>query len=76
MTSALPFVALAALVTLFMLGSYGYFRSIRNGRIDPRNDPEWGPYRAPASPHSLRDMDTRFGPRPEIDDDHIRYIDE
>lgn len=76
MSSILPFVALVAFVALFMLGSYGYFRSIRNGRIDPRDDPEWGPYRAPASPHPLNDPGANFGPRPEYDDDHVRYIDE
>jgi|GEM_PF-4781355 len=76
MTSILAVVALVGFVALLMLGSYGYFRSIRKGRIDPRDDPEWGPYRAPASPFSLRDLDTRFGIRPEYDDDHVRYLDE
>lgn len=76
MTSILAFVALVAFVALFMLGSYGYFRQIRNGRIDPRQDPEWGPYRAPASPHPLIDPTATFGSRPEYDDDHVRYLGE
>lgn len=76
MTSVLPFVALVALVALFMLGSYGYFRQIRNGRMDSRLDPAWGPYSSPASPHPLRDPSTDFGPRPDYDDDHVRYLDE
>lgn len=75
-TSAFAGVAFVALIALFMLGSYGVFRQIRNGRIDPRQDPEWGPYRAPASPHSLIDPTTTFGPRPEYDDDHVRYLDD
>lgn len=76
MTSVVAAVALVAFVVLFMLFSYWVFRQIRDGRIDPRDDPEWGPYRAPASPHSLRDVDTRFGIRPEYDDDHVRYLQE
>lgn len=71
-----------ALVTMvFLMGlciafSHGVFRQVRKGRIDPRMDPQWGPYSAPASPHSLIDPNTNFGPRPEYDDDHVRYLDE
>lgn len=75
MTSILAGVAFVAVVALFMLFSYWVFRQIRIGRIDPRMDPEWGPYSSPASPHSLIDPTTDFAPRPEYDD-HVRYVDE
>jgi hypothetical protein len=68
--------AFVAFVVLFMLFSYWFFRQIRDGRIHPRDDPEWGPYYAPASPRSLSDLDARFGIRPEYDDDHVRYLPE
>lgn len=76
MTSIVAAVAFVAFIALIILFWYWFFRQIRNGRIDPRQDPEWGPYRAPASPHSLIDPTTNFGPRPEYDDDHVRYLDE
>jgi hypothetical protein len=67
---------MACLMALCIAFTYWFFRQIRAGRIDPRLDPEWGPYRAPASPHPLIDPTTTFGSRPEHDDDHVRYIDE
>lgn len=69
-------VVLVAGVAAFMLFSYWVFRQIRAGRIDPRMDPLWSPYSDPASPHSLIDPTATFGPRPEYDDDHVRYLDE
>lgn len=76
MTSILAGGAFVAVVALFVLFPYWFFRQIRNGRIDPRMDPQWGPRSAPASPHPLREPSTDFGPRPEYDDDHVRYLDE
>jgi hypothetical protein len=75
-TSIVAAAAFVAVVALFVLFSYWVFRQIRNGRIDPRMDPRWSPYSSPASPHSLIDPSTNFGPRPEYDDDHVRYLDE
>jgi hypothetical protein len=76
MASIVAAAAFVAVVALFVLFSYWVFRQIRNGRIDPRMDPRWSPYSSPASPHSLIDPNTNFGPRPEYDDDHVRYLDE
>jgi hypothetical protein len=76
MSNIFPLLAMVCLMGLCIAFSYGVFRQIRNGRIDPRVDPQWGPYSAPASPHSLNDPRANFGPRPEYDDDHVRYLDE
>jgi hypothetical protein len=66
----LALVVMVALLGLFIAFSYWFFRQIRNGRIDLRDNPR---YSAPPSPHPLPDPDTAFGKRPEYDDDHLRY---
>lgn len=63
-------VTMVTLVALFIAFSYWFFCQVRRGRIDPRSDPVWGPYSAPASPQPLLDRDTLLGQRPDYDDDH------
>ena len=48
-TGIVALAAMVALMGLFIVFSYWYFRQIRDGRIDLRNDPLWSPYSAPAS---------------------------
>ena len=66
----LALVVMVALMGLFIVFSYWFFRQIRNGRIDLRDNPRYSP---PPSPHPLPDPDTIFGKRPEYDDDHLHY---
>jgi hypothetical protein len=65
-----PLVVMAVLMGHFVVFSYWFFRQIRNGRIDLRDNPR---YSAPPSPRPLPDHDTTFGKRPEYDDDHVHY---
>lgn len=69
-SNILALVVMVALMGFFIVFSYWFFRQIRNGRIDLRDNPRYSP---PPSPHPLPDPDTTFGKRPEYDDDHLHY---
>ena len=70
MNQILALVVMVALIGLFIAFSYWFFRQIRDGRIDLRDNPRYSP---PPSPHSLPDPELAFGKRPEYDDDHVSY---